>query len=188
MFNKKVGKILLGGGVAVIPTDTIYGLVGAAGQRETVERIYRLRHRAPNKPCVILISAIADLEQFGVKLDAEEFATLATREIWPGPVSVILPVTNNGLEYLTRGGNSLAFRLPALATLRELVAQTGPLIAPSANPEGKAPARTVAEAMAYFGDRVDCYIDNGELAGPPSTLIKLVAGRPVVVRSGALVL
>jgi L-threonylcarbamoyladenylate synthase len=74
---------------------------------------------------------------------------------------------------LHRGTKTLAFRLPSSQSLRTLLIETGPLIAPSANPEGQAPAQNITEAKKYFGDLVDFYLDGGEIHGKASKVIKL---------------
>jgi L-threonylcarbamoyladenylate synthase len=186
-------KQLNAGGIGVLPTDTLYGLVGQALNKPAVERIYAVKGRAPEKPCIILVAEISDLKKFGVVID-EVVGGLIGR-LWPGPVSIILPCSVFEFEYLHRGTNSLAFRLPADSSLRELLAQTGPLIAPSANPEGQPPAKTIAQAQAYFGDKVDFYLpsealakageDEGELQGAPSTLITIENGRVRILRQGS---
>ena len=61
--NKNLVKILKKGGVAVMPTDTIYGIVGQAENISTVNRIYNLKKRNPEKPCIILISNIEQLSR-----------------------------------------------------------------------------------------------------------------------------
>src|SRR5258708_4354978 len=98
------------GGVGVIPTDTIYGIVGSALNPEAVEKIYRLRKRATDKPFIILISSIADLDKFGVKPSQKQKEFLEKN--WPNPLSVILPVLDEKFKYLHRGKDSLAFRMP----------------------------------------------------------------------------
>ena len=65
-FNSELVKILKTGGVGVIPTDTIYGLVGSALNKKTVERVYKLRHRNSKKPMIILIGEISDLKKLGI--------------------------------------------------------------------------------------------------------------------------
>lgn len=168
------------GGVGVIPTDTIYGIVGAALDPKAVARIYKLRHRSPGKPFIILVPSAAALKKFGVKLDRYHKAFLA--EAWPGPVSVILPAPSKKLRYLHRGTHSLAFRVPADPALRALLRKTGPLVAPSANPEGKTPSRTIKEAQRFFGAGADFYVDGGRIAGKASTLISLLGKEPAVLR------
>src|SRR5204863_149383 len=66
-------------------------------------------------------------------------------------------------EYLHRGTNTLALRLPKDESLQNLLKKTGPLIAPSANVEGLPPAKNITDAKKYFGDGVDLYIDGGEI-------------------------
>ncbi len=173
-------KILNVGGVAVIPTDTIYGIVGSALKPEIVARIYRLRKRSVKKPMIVLIASIQELGRFGVRLSPA--VTRFLRGAWPGRVSVALPMPGKKWEYLHRGTRYIAFRVPLKKALRELLAKTGPLVAPSANLEGKPPAKTTHEARKYFGAKVDCYVDGGELVRRPSTLVKVIEGKPVVVR------
>ena len=179
--DKKASKILKAGGIGVMPTDTIYGLVDSALKPDTVARIYQIRKRSPNKPLIILISKLTDLKKFGVKLSPSQKEFLTKN--WPGPLSVILPCPNVKFKYLHRGTKTLAFRLPSSRPLRELLASTGPLVAPSANPEGLPPAKTIKQAKDYFGDRIDFY-SPGRVKNEPSTLISLVGEKVVVLREG----
>ncbi len=152
----------------VIPTDTLYGIVCSALNRDAVEELYRIKNRTESKPFIILIADINDLALFSVS--PEKYRALAER-YWPGPVSIILPCEDKSFEYLHRSTQTLAFRLPANEELRELLRKTGPLVAPSANPEGLPPGTTIEEARVYFGDEVACYIDGDVLNGKPSTII-----------------
>lgn len=181
MTLKEVANILRKEGIGVLPTDTIYGIVGSALRLRTVERIYKLRKRNRKKPMIILIGSIADLQRFEVKVDIKTKKIL--KRFWPGKVSVILACQSKKFAYLHRGTKTLAFRLPAKKSLRKLLKQVGPLVAPSANIEGERPARTVAEARRYFGSRVDFYVDIGRLAGKPSKLVDFVSKRSTVVRA-----
>ena len=176
-------KVLKNNGVAVIPTDTIYGLVASALKPEAVERVYRLKNRAGDKPCIILINALADLKKFGLAPTKTDLTLI--NKLWPGPVSIIFPLPKavaQALTYLHRGTETLAFRLPKPLTLRNLLKKTGPLIAPSANPEDARPARTIIMARRYFGDGVDCYIAGGKKLGKPSRLVALHSGKIITIR------
>lgn len=167
-------KILKNDGVAVMPTDTIYGIVGRANSVSTVERIYKARKRNPEKPCIILIADIGDLEKFSITLSQLARTVLAnTWTLEEEPTSVVLDCPNEQFVYLHRGTKTLAFRLPAQKELQNLLKQTGPLVAPSANPEGLPPAENIAQAKKYFGDEVDLYIDGGEIKGKASKIIRL---------------
>ncbi len=177
---------LVAGGIGVMPTDTIYGLVGSALRRRTVERVYRLRKRDPKKPMIVLIAAPEDVWHFGAKLDAR--AKKLLRKVWPGKVSVILTCSRGKFSYLHRGTKALAFRVPKPAWLHTLLLKTGPLVAPSANREGEPPACTIREAKRYFGTRAAFYLDHGRLDGKPSALVQIRNGKIVVLRKGGATL
>ncbi|MBI4094230.1 MAG: threonylcarbamoyl-AMP synthase [Candidatus Liptonbacteria bacterium] len=180
-MNEAVEKILKNGGVGVLPTDTIYGVVGSALSRVAVERIYALRRRNRGKPMIVLIGSLSDLKKFAVRSTPEVKKVL--KKFWPGKTSVILPCASRKFSYLHRGTKTLAFRLPAVALatagrpapfdIRKLLRETGPLVAPSANVQGKPPAKTIREARKYFGERVDFYLDAGRLAGRRSSLLSI---------------
>ncbi len=159
------------GKIGIIPTDTLYGIVANALNKDAVEKIYKIKKRQTSKPFIILISSIKDLDLFDVIVTHEQKESLA--KLWPGPVSVILEANSNRFDYLHRGSNSLAFRLSNNAELQEFISKTGPLVAPSANPEGLVPAHTIVEAQHYFAQEVDFYIDGGLLNNKPSTIVVL---------------
>lgn len=175
-------KILLKGGVVVLPTDTIYGLHCLTAHKADIERIYKLKGRDASKPFIVLISSLDDLKLFGVKLDDKLTALL--KDYWPGPNSIILPISDadGELAYLHRGTNSLAFRFPAYKPLKELLRQTGPLVSTSANHSGHPPASDIPTTKAYFGNSVDFYLDGGKLINPPSYVFKLSDGLLVRMR------
>jgi L-threonylcarbamoyladenylate synthase len=174
LSSEKLIEVIKKGGVGVIPTDTIYGLVGKALSRKTVKRVYKLKQRNPKKPSIILISKIDDLKLFRIKLDENTKKFL--QKHWPGKVSVILPC----------GTKTLAFRLPDYPELVDLLKKTGPLIAPSANPESEKPAKTIKEAKNYFGEKVDFYTDVGRLESLPSTLISIKDEKVEILRQGEI--
>jgi len=180
--SKKAIQILQNGGVGVLPTDTLYGVVGSAFSKKAVSKIYKLKKRNPKKPPIILISSVSDLLLFKVKVDAK-LKKMLTR-LWPGKVSVILPCRLKKYTYLHRGTKTLAFRVPASIEVRKLLKKTGPLIAPSANPEGKKPAVSINQARKYFDDAADFYVGGGKRSLKPSTLIAIRNNKIQLIRKG----
>lgn len=185
-MDKALAEKIKNGAVGVIPTDTLYGLVCSALNTRSVAKIYVMKKRSPNKPLIILVSSLADISLFDVSLDKKEKKIVDG--LWPGPVSVAFVRKIEKFEYLECGTNTIAFRIPADDKLREFLKMTGPLVAPSANTEGGAPASTISEARDYFGDSADFYIDGGTLADAPSTLIKIENGEIKVLRKGAFLI
>ena len=179
---KRLAAIIQNGGIGVLETDTIYGLVGSAFYSDVVNRIYQVKLRDITKPFIVLISDIEQLRYFGVDVTKELIKDI--RGYWPGGYSIILPtLENEKFEYLTRGGGKICFRMPNRNDLFELLDLCGPIVAPSANPEGKLPARTIHEAYEYFGDKVDFYCDAGYVDRAASKVIEFVDGKPVELRS-----
>lgn len=169
LLDPTIIDMLSRGAVGILRTDTIYGIVGRADNEQAVERIYDLKNRDGDKSPIVLVSSLDDL--FDEPTDEEQ---KLLDEVWPGKVSVIIP-TAHAPAWLERGNGSVAYRLPAHEELRQLVAQTGPLIAPSANLQGEKPAESVDEAMRYFGEQVDFYVDGGRVEDlTPSQLLRLI--------------
>jgi len=182
-FSRKLALSVKSGAVGVLPTDTIYGIVGSAFSFSAVSRIYKLRKRRPDKPFIVLISSVRELKSFGVKTDRKTGSIL--RKVWPGKVSVLLPVPGRKFSYIHRGTKRIAFRVPARKDIRDFLKISRPIVAPSANWEGKPPAENIRKARRYFGDKVDFYLDKGILKFPPSTLIALESRRLRIIRQGA---
>lgn len=151
----QITKSLTDGGIAVVRTDTIYGIIALAANEQAVEKVFKAKNRNPSKQCIVLVANSEDIPQYGEHV-AQVSASSAT------PTSVIIPATSQP-EWLLRGGDTIAYRVVRDHFLKSVVASVGPVIAPSANPEGLAPARTVQQAIDYFGDHVDCYVDGGEV-------------------------
>lgn len=176
---KKAGLLVKEGAIGVIPTDTIYGLIGSALKEEVVERIYSLRKRSLQKPVIILILCKEDLTKFKIKTSSTEEKFL--KKAWPGKVSVILNCPSEDFAYLHRNKKSLAFRVPKKKELRSFLKTSGPVVAPSANIEGMLPARNIKEAKKYFQESV-FYLNRGIISEKPSTLVRINGDKREIIR------
>lgn len=182
----KAKKILENDGVVVLPTDTLYGVVGKALSKKAVERIYKIKGRTETKPFIILVTSLKDISLFGVKINKEQAKFL--EKIWPGKVSVILPCRLSKWHYLHRGEESIAFRMvsPRNKNLYNLINKVGPLVAPSVNKEGVIPASNITQARSYFNGEVDLYINGGIKINKPSTIVKFQDNNLIVLRQGGV--
>jgi L-threonylcarbamoyladenylate synthase len=126
-----------------------------AANEQAVEKVFAAKHRDRSKQCIVLISDAQMVKEYG-----DTIASVSAESTCP--TSVIVPATTQP-EWLLRGGDTIAYRIVQDPFLKQVVETVGPVIAPSANPEGLAPARTITQARTYFGDTVDCYIDGGEV-------------------------
>jgi L-threonylcarbamoyladenylate synthase len=166
--SPKVASILNAGGIVVLRTDTIYGMLARADDQNAVKRVYALKGRDEAKSPIVLIR---DLSQLFDPVSKE--ISKITENVWPGRVSVIIPSTH-APAWIRRDNQSVAYRLPASQALQGLIAGTGPLIAPSANPQNSTPAMNIDQAIEYFGELIDLYVDGGEVDdNTPSRLLKI---------------
>lgn len=168
MNYARAAEVLQAGGMVVLRTDTVYGVLAQAGNQAAVEKVYRIKGRDEHKSPIVLISSY---EQMFDQLDLAHRSLVL--EHWPGPVSIIVPSTESPV-WIRRDNDSVAYRMPADDRLRLLIESTGPLIAPSANRQGLPVATTIAQARQYFGNSIDLYIDGGEVVDiSPSQLLRL---------------
>lgn len=167
---------LINRGVVVMPTDTVYGLVCLASNKNAVKRMYQIKQRE-GKPGTIIAGSSQQLAEMGFN----ETEVQAARQFWPGAVSVILSTVDN-LEYLHMGKESLAVRVPDVDWLHDLLVQTGPLATTSANLPGEPTVTNIEQAKQIFGDKVDLYIDGGEVTNnKPSKIVLIKDGGKVEI-------
>ncbi|MGH9858111.1 MAG: L-threonylcarbamoyladenylate synthase [Acidobacteriota bacterium] len=179
--DSKLVEQLKSGAVGVIPTDTVYGLVCLAADQDAVTRLYAIKSRE-NKPGTIIAAGIDQLVELGIP----RRYLVAVEQYWPNPISVVIP-DNPELKYLDLGKMSLALRVPSEPGLKKLLENCSPLLTTSANPPGEPAANNIVEAIEYFGEQVDFYVDGGDLSGQlPSTIIRVIDDAVEVIRQGAV--
>ena len=175
---------LKNGGIAIVPTDTVYGIICSAQNKKAVTKLYKVKQRDAGKPCIILVTNLQQVESFGVVIGQTQKEFL--NKYWPGAVSVILPTSSKKYEYLHRGHGSIAFRMigPRSRNLYKIIESIGPVLAPSANPQGMPVATCENKAKRYFGDKVDAYLCGGTRRSLPSTLVDYNKTKPKILRQG----
>ena len=174
----ELADTLLNGGVVVMPTDTVYGLVCLAGNPEAVKKMYEVKQR-DGKPGTIIAGSVEQLVDMG--FNQTEIATAG--QFWPGPVSVILEAPES-LDYLHMGKKSLAVRIPSLDWLQELLETTGPLATTSANLPGEPTVTNIEQAQRVFGEKIDFYLDGAVIINSkPSKIVRILqSGEVDIIR------
>lgn len=141
---------LINGHVVAIPTETVYGLAASVEHPEAIRQIFTLKGRPLNNP---LITHVADRSQIEPYVDSypQKFTKLCDT-FWPGPLTLVIPVKEEALSPLIRANlPTAAFRLPNHPMTQALIAQTGPLVMPSANVSGRPSATCPDHVEADFG-------------------------------------
>lgn len=177
------------GEVAIVPTDTVYGLIapmhGSDGQRQ----ITNAKHRSSDRPSQVLINSS---EQASTLARLSPQAQAVVERGWPGPLTVV--VDRRGHADVDLGGDpsTIGLRWPDHDLCCALISELGPLIATSANQTGGRPVESADEAIALIRSDslvdVGVVIDGGHVRGAASTVVDLRGEEPVVLREGALAL
>jgi L-threonylcarbamoyladenylate synthase len=179
-----IAAIIEQGGVVAIPTDTVYGLACHPDSKAAAERIYTIKRRPPHMELSLLGATTEGLARFG-RLDTPQAQRLA-QAFWPGPLSIIVPITKPRHPAIPRSGDTISLRVPAHPLTRELLARTGPLASTSANRHGEAPATTAQEVTSAMANDLDAILDGGPAAGLASTIIDCSVIPARVLRTGPL--
>lgn len=178
-------RVLAAGGLVVYPTETLYGLGADALNEAALQRLVEVKVREPGKPIAVLISDTDMLHDL-VEAVPPRAKTLM-RRFWPGPLTIVLQARPSVSALLTGNGGGIGIRISGHPIATALVREVGhPITAPSANPAGERPPRCIEEARAYFGSRVDYYLDGGCLPGEPASTVADVRNGLRVIREGAV--
>jgi L-threonylcarbamoyladenylate synthase len=167
-----LARILAGGGIAIAPGDTMYGMLGIAPDSQS--RIRQVKGRGEDKPFLRLLPDSTWVMKVSDMPVPERLA-----RYWPGALTLVFP---------DRAGGTIALRVPDSTFLQHLLAVVGkPLFSTSVNRAGHAPLPTIDAMRREFEDDVDIIYDAGDiLPGPPSTLLDVTERPFKVLRQGAL--
>ncbi|GAC1317764.1 MAG: L-threonylcarbamoyladenylate synthase [Thermoleophilaceae bacterium] len=178
------------GGIALFPTDTVYGVAASPDSSEGVDRLYRLKGRATGQPAAVMFFGLAGALDAVPELG--ERTRAAVERLLPGPITVI--VANPARRFPLACGpapDRLGLRVPELEPLTAPLAGVGAaVLQSSANRSGSPDARRLDDVDPVIRAGVDLELDGGELAGTPSTVVDLssyeLAGEHRILRAGAV--
>jgi len=174
------------GGVIIYPTDTLYGLGANALEPGPVERVFKIKNRAREKPLPVAVRNIKWAKGLAHIFQKEENVLNA---IWPGAVTAILPKRNIVPDLITAGQPNVALRAPDSVFTDALLGRYGyPITSTSANISGEEPSTKISEIIDIFKNfyhKPDLIIDAGDLPkSEPSTILDLTSDRPKILRVG----
>ena len=162
---------LRAGKVALVPTETVVGLVAA---ESGIPRIREIKGRDADKPIALL--CISAEEALGLVDGAPPLATKLAELYWPGPLTLVLDFAD---------GDTIGVRVPAGRAVRELLAAYGgPLYATSANPSGEPAVAAPEEVDPRVREAVDLVVGGDSGSGEASAVVDLSGGNVRLLRAG----
>ncbi len=191
-------EIIRQGGLVAFPTETVYG-IGCLAATKAIDRLNAVKGRPADKHYTLHIAEKSQIHKYVPRMDRR--GRRLVKNCWPGPLTVIFEMDADSLAVQERslgrevagllyGGGSIGVRCPDNPIARDLLsAVDAPVVAPSANLSGNAPAVTAAEAMNELAGRVDIVLDGGDWGGcrygVSSTVVKIGNAGVEILREGA---
>lgn len=186
----KTAEILKKGGLAAIPTETVYGLAADALNGAAVAKIFAAKGRPMDNPLIVHVAEFEDIERFALVREIPEAARKLAKVFWPGPLTIIMKKGGVIPDEVSAGLDTVAIRLPSHPSARAIIkAADTPLAAPSANLSGSPSPTTAQHVMNDMDGKIDAVFDGGACGvGVESTVITLAEGTPRLLRPGRVTL
>jgi L-threonylcarbamoyladenylate synthase len=180
-----VATILISGGLAIVPTDTVYGVAASMSRPDALRKIFEAKGRSTDKPLPVLLDSVESAPRYAQFVS--QVARTLMLEFWPGKLTIVVPASPNVPAECRAADETVGLRVPAHVALQELIAMCGGAIAvTSANRSGGPETTTATAAYAQLADYVDIALDYGRLSSGPSTVVYPHDGKFHVLREGAI--
>jgi L-threonylcarbamoyladenylate synthase len=183
---RHAAEIIINGGLVVYPTDTLYGLGGDPGNPDAVDRIFMVKGRSRNKPLPLILYHRDDLKNW--TRDIPPLSEKLMHHFWPGPLTILFPVSEHLSPMLTAGTGKIGLRWPRAPVATAIARKAGTaIIATSANPSGKGGIIYASDIVRDLKGLVDLIIDAGDLEpSEGSTIVDATGGHIRIIRKGAI--
>ncbi len=179
----KASEIIKDGGIAVYPTDTVYGIGCNPYLRESVDKIYRIKNRERRKPLPLLAYSVEKAEEI---VSFDEKTRKVIKKFWPGALTVLLKANDQGLKESLGIGGRIAIRIPNSKCTLNLLQKVGFLVGTSANISGEKPFTDPRDCPAGLVD-FEIFVDGGAIKSKgESTIIEVTDDKVRIIREGAI--
>ena len=190
----KTVDVLRNGGLAVVPTETVYGLAARLTDSRAIDKLIQLKGRNENHPFAL---AFPNADTIGdLCSEMSPLALRLARRCLPGPLSLVLDISPDSefwkLPEETQKSVSLkstvCCRVPDHPLLQTVLGELNePIVLTSANLSGKGETSDVEQLVADLGGGIDILLDDGPIVSPtPSTIVKITGNDYTILREGAL--
>ena len=184
----RVVQILSDGGIAIFPTETVYGIGANAYNEESVRRIYEVKNRPGEKPLSIMVSGIDEISKYAIIENDVERKII--NSFMPGAITIILKKKQGLFDYISSGKDTIGIRIPDNKIILEILNKLKlPIVAPSANISGMPSGVSLEDIKKDFDGKVNVCINGGKAKlGESSTIVQVINGKPVILKKRKITL
>lgn len=180
---EKARRLLSGGEVVALPTETVYGLAARADDAQAVAKIYKIKGRRKSNPLTICVNNLPQVQAIAY---ISPLARKLMRAFWPGPLTLVLPLKSGApiCAAASAGLGTIGLRMPDANWVQSI---DMPLVLPSANTSRRPSPHNAQEVANDLGDKIPLIIDGGPCKlGIESTVISIEGGTVKLLRAGAI--
>lgn len=178
-------EVINNGNIAVVPTDTVYGIIGDATNIDVIHKVYEVKKRDYSKPLILMVSSIDMLEKY--VLEVNDIEKKLINRYWPGKLTILFKKNSNIDDLITSGSNLVGIRYPDNKELNELMDKLNkPLISTSCNISSKEVITSIDMLEEDISKHVSYVYDGGILSDTSSTIVRVNDGKIEIIRDGEL--
>ena len=178
-------NLINNGELAIVPTDTVYGIIADATNEEAIKKVYMAKRRSFSKPLIIMVSNIEMLKKYVKNISDVEKRLI--EKYWPGRLTILFKRNNKISDLLTNSGDYIGIRLPDNKELCKLMNMLNkPLVSTSANISDNMTITEISMLEDELKNSISYIVDGGILDDLPSTLIKVEDEKIIFLREGEL--
>ncbi len=183
---KKAAAIIKKGGLVVLPTDTVYGLVCDATNPEAVRKLFQIKKRPLSQPLSIALSDLLHIYKYVENLP--NLAEVLAKKFLPGPLTLVINKSKLIPDVVTAGRDDIGIRIPDSKIVLMLIKLTRrPIVIPSANIHNRPSPTTAQQALKDLNGKVDLILDGGKTKyGIESTVVSLTNNEIKILREGEI--
>jgi L-threonylcarbamoyladenylate synthase len=180
---EKTVQIIEKGGIIIFPTDTVYGIGCNPYNLNSIKKIYKIKSRTELKSLPVLAYSLERVKEIAI---IDEFTEKIIKKHWPGPLTLILELTDEKLKKSLNLKNKIAIRIPNSKCTLKLLEKCGLLVGTSANISGNSSYTNPNDCIKNIKN-YDIFVDGGTITSKgESTIIEIENGQIKIIREGAL--
>lgn len=182
----KLVSVINNGEIAVVPTDTVYGIIGDATNVDVIHKVYEVKKRDYSKPLILMVSSLDMLSKYVNGIDKLEKELI--KKYWPGKLTILFKKNENVSDLITSGSDLVGIRYPNNRDLIDLMEKLNkPLISTSCNISSKNVITSCDMLEEEISKCVSYIYDGGTLSDTSSTIVKVCNSKIEIIREGELV-
>lgn len=181
----KIVEIINSSGLVISPTDTVYGIMGDALNKESIKNVYDVKRRDYKKPLILLMSSIDMIKEYTLDISEDEMNLM--KKFYPGCMTLLLKRNSKVDGMICNNGEYVGVRIPDNKDLLSIIEKLGrPVFSTSCNISGNDVVRSVDEIDDEIISKVDYIYDGGYIDSVSSTVVRIDNGEVVILREGNL--